>query len=1133
MAKGARKKTKWVSLSLASATATTDPPAVADNEADEKLKSASRGRKTYTAVVSSDGTRNYLTVDGSNSHYDSAPKEDAGEHGANVSINRERLNDEERGHSPHSNGRLPYSHRNHMRFPKNHFSSHNSHYHNSSSNANGKSHYSHHNGGGSYSNRTSAHSTHYTAEAKNEQNETITINEEEYTKITTPRQDVLFKKGYLSRPKRRTTTATDSSVLSSSANGGTPIDGSDTATGSGSVSTAESVMSDSTYLTEGHFLEYPTPYFGYFDQSGVLVMNGFAIDNNGFSYMNGGQTYIYPPNYNCQASTVFDQEEPADLEHVDELHACNQTQMPDMVNTEDNPVESAINQPAADAADNVDSSMLFPDSTASYPATEESAHPAYEQAGAICDDAVAAEQQQTVEEVEEILPAGADMEQFVPQQPILSPYVNAYDYAQFYNAYYYPGCVMAPFPVAEDVYYNQVGFLSEEEYAKQFSFKKRKKWNRGWEEYYMEVPVDVPPEEVAFAEPHEFVASEVPTEDTASQINHQTQALSNQSPNVEDISNIPSPSAAKPTTTPTSRAAQSLDSIRSQPPKPASVPSQGGRKLQKSQNRKKDLIESTLAFAEQNIDLTKTGSVNAQQAESANVWRTVRHGKEIVDEDRELRHIDTRTMTKMEAIREEISEASSGENVLCLTPQPLEEPTLCGSANFATKQAKKDERISKKGKKTAKSKGKKPKRGNLGQQQTGFEVIEPEFVVSVSKYEKVIEDVDEDEDEDLPKASPLEEREAHQDDVEDMPEKLETSSLEQDDSQQESCPLEENTNVLEDPVEFPAELLENQTDNGALLMLESTLKDVQNDDPPHASEVCDMLINNIQYNLNLESVDISTGTDFATTNESTCYEGLKQDNREQCDILLTDVVSIEKTEAASKSEPKLNGCLEKLADNNDLSEEFPVAQISDGCLTPQSSKRDSHCSENKSEEDSECKHFSEKEYSEAYDSGVQSPAACTVSTVSFGGEERKSSASSSYADNDSNNLTEAVTSWLSETLRSKRLDEMFILPEDPNLLGRIHQFAVTSFDDILALSSDTFSSSGEDAEDADSDYMSDVQVRNRRIDNQQAQGHNNRKTENENDENFLDKQTANGHLHHHGANGDGHSNPKQKRCIIM
>lgn len=29
----------------------------------------------------------------------------------------------------------------------------------------------------------------------------ITFNEDEYTRITTPRQDVLFKKGYLSRPK--------------------------------------------------------------------------------------------------------------------------------------------------------------------------------------------------------------------------------------------------------------------------------------------------------------------------------------------------------------------------------------------------------------------------------------------------------------------------------------------------------------------------------------------------------------------------------------------------------------------------------------------------------------------------------------------------------------------------------------------------------------------------------------------------------------------------------------------------------------------------------------------------------------------------------------------------------------------
>ncbi|XP_055532492.1 uncharacterized protein LOC129722773 isoform X2 [Wyeomyia smithii] len=1105
MAKGARKKTKWVSLSLASATATTAPPATNDNDADEKLKS-SRGRKTYTAVVRSDSTRNYFTVGASNSYSNGAPNEETPtENGANVSIDRERPTGENRNSSPNSNSRLPYSsHRNHMRYSKNHFSSHNSHYHhNSSSNSNGKSYYSHHNGGGPYSNRSSAYSTHYTAESKNEQNETVTINEEEYTKITTPRQDVLFKKGYLSRPKRHTSTANDSGALSSSMNGSTPTDGSDTATGSGSVSTAESVMSDATYLTEGHFLEYPTPYFGYFDPSGVLVMNGFAVDNNGFSYMNGGQTYIYPPNYNCQTSAVFDQEDQTELGHVEDFPSGNQIQMPDVADTiEEDPDQSAINQSATGAAEDSEHSMC-----AAYPSPVETAS---DNAGAICNGYAAAEQQ-PLEEEEEASLDDAELDHLVPQQPLLSPYVNAYDYAQFYNTFYYPGCVMAPFPVVEDVYYNQVGYLSEEEYSKQFSFKKRKKWYRGWEEYPMEIHAEVLPEEVVSADQQEFTTSEVPAAEPISDNNNQTQLLPNQLPTFENGPPTPTPSAQ---TAPNAPVAQKSDNIiRSQPANSAT------RKTQKA-HRKKDLIESTLAFAEQNIDLTKRASMVAPQQtpDSANVWRTVRNGKEIVEEDRELRYIDTRAMTKMEAIREELSETSCSSENTSLTQQS-EASNLSGvSVNSATRQVKKEERISKKGKKTAKSKGKKQKRGNLGQQQMGFEVIEPEFVVSVTSFERVIEDVDED-GEDLSESHSLQHNASQQQSIGDLQEELETISLEQSEPQCDSIQEAVEQVLKNSEKTFTAEMLQNRNDYRAVLELEQELKNVQFEDL-RGDEVCDILAGNVQHSLNVDTVD-SDGACPTNTEESNSYGELPQDTQEQSDTLLTE-------EPSNEEQAKSNCVTLSESEKSDLAAGFPVAENST-CLTSASSKQESHCLALKpEEEDNDCKHFSDKEYTEDYDSGVQSPAVCVASTGSFGAEERKSSASSSYNDNDPNNLTEVVTSWLSETLRSKRLDEMFVLPDDPTLLGRIRQFAAAGFDDILALSSDTFSSSGEDAEDADSDYMSDVQVRNRLIDDQVLQ-HTSQKTDNEK---LLDKQTENGHLLQE-AIGGGHSNPKQKRCIIM
>ncbi|XP_022193589.2 uncharacterized protein LOC111051386 [Nilaparvata lugens] len=77
----------------------------------------------------------------------------------------------------------------------------------------------------------------------------LTFNEDEYTKITTPRQDVLFKKGYLGR--RRTQNPTE-----------TPE----------AQSTADSVES-SEYLAEEQ-PQYFAPPGGFIDQNGVFYVNG-------------------------------------------------------------------------------------------------------------------------------------------------------------------------------------------------------------------------------------------------------------------------------------------------------------------------------------------------------------------------------------------------------------------------------------------------------------------------------------------------------------------------------------------------------------------------------------------------------------------------------------------------------------------------------------------------------------------------------------------------------------------------------------------------------------------------------------------------------------------------------------------
>ncbi|XP_019876522.2 microtubule-associated protein futsch isoform X2 [Aethina tumida] len=97
----------------------------------------------------------------------------------------------------------------------------------------------------------------------------ITFNEDEYTKITTPRQDVLFKKGYLNKPKTyqsQTSTGNSTTSTGNSTGNGTP----------------------DYQLTD---IEY---------ESQFVFPNGF-VDQNGIYYVNSYEPYplmVYnPPQY--------------------------------------------------------------------------------------------------------------------------------------------------------------------------------------------------------------------------------------------------------------------------------------------------------------------------------------------------------------------------------------------------------------------------------------------------------------------------------------------------------------------------------------------------------------------------------------------------------------------------------------------------------------------------------------------------------------------------------------------------------------------------------------------------------------------------------------------------------------------
>ncbi|KAK4878770.1 hypothetical protein RN001_011276 [Aquatica leii] len=135
-----------------------------------------------------------------------------------------------------------------------------------------------------------------------------TFNEDEYTRITTPRQDVLFKKGYLNKPKSY-----------------------QTQTSTGTCSTANSTSTctpdhQSADGTEGTDLEY---------ESQLVFPNGF-IDHNGIYYINSFEPFPfvvynapicypeYPRTKRCSTDSLTESVSP----HNEESGATNVSNQP-------------------------------------------------------------------------------------------------------------------------------------------------------------------------------------------------------------------------------------------------------------------------------------------------------------------------------------------------------------------------------------------------------------------------------------------------------------------------------------------------------------------------------------------------------------------------------------------------------------------------------------------------------------------------------------------------------------------------------------------------------------------------------------------------------------------------------------
>ncbi|XP_055591514.1 uncharacterized protein LOC129743507 [Uranotaenia lowii] len=824
------------------------------------------------------------------------------------------------------------------------------HYHNGYHNQ--KNH--HYNNGSSYyrssySNRNDSLNSNdnlgyqYSSDAKTNRSSAVNVNEDEYTKISTPRQDVLFKKGYLSKPK--VSTVAEASTSS--------INGCDaTTTTSGSVSTAESVTSDGTYYTD--FPGYPPafPCFGYYDKNGILVMSGFAVDNNGNSYPNGGQTYIYPPNYHCQ-TTMYDG---GTLEHDPQMQ-------PSLL--ESPPPISDI--PASELSNGGDN-LNLKDEAAPISAPVEAAP--------LLDDTDNSALDTTIGEKEEMF-----NESF--EQQMLQPVPNFYDYAQFYNAFYYPGCIMAPLPIFEDAFYDEPDDTTLEAN-----------------------PGNMLDNAGAIDDVWEMCMEKTQTQTEQQITNVAEQVESQESRKHPQINDQPVPSVESPKPATSARAGDtdSKHPVSKKPPPGKRPPQAGSNGVRK----KKELIESTLAFAEQNINLTK--QLAPSQSSRQLSWKVVRNGKEVCldEEDPEPVVLETR--------KECISAERSPVVIKVDRESVLTETTSQASSSVRSKK----EIVDRKSKKTAKGKAKKTKKSIKDQQLQGFEVTEPDF----SKLNSARSDIDQTFSDDETNNPPI-----------------------------ELCEQEQQSNTCES---------NNRTeeDIGSSQRLEME----ESNSPPHVdSEPFIVTMNDVVHE-----------RDMPSTEELNEHERI-------------DVAEAEPEPAAEES---VSSIISFDKDTRDIHECPPTMGGSDQ-IGDQSSG---------------------EEFSDNVDSGVQSPT--TFCTLSCDEKENKS-ALCSFSQNNDGHVTDAVTKWLSDSLNNKRVEELFVLPEDPELLKRIYLFNFMNLDETLGVHSECNSSgtfSSDEAEDADSDYMSDVQLRNQ-------------KTEPKIDQ--LHQQTANGY-----RNND-HSNPKQKRCIIM
>ncbi|KAG5677895.1 hypothetical protein PVAND_007612 [Polypedilum vanderplanki] len=177
--------------------------------------------------------------------------------------------------------------------------------------------------------------------------EPIKFNEDEYTRITTPRQDVLFKKGYLSRMNSNKTANNNNnntSIIDSTGPNSTSNSDPESSLSVSTLSPATTPSMDYCQMDSQDFTATtPIYYPGYYDESGMLVFPMY----NGYNYypQNGSTPPVYLMPYPYQFDPFFmapNTEVPAN-DNTDEQQQQSQENENDNEDTENKEKEVSCN----------------------------------------------------------------------------------------------------------------------------------------------------------------------------------------------------------------------------------------------------------------------------------------------------------------------------------------------------------------------------------------------------------------------------------------------------------------------------------------------------------------------------------------------------------------------------------------------------------------------------------------------------------------------------------------------------------------------------------------------------------------------------------------------------------------------